>query len=169
MSGIHKSREVYKYTPTRDGRKLVPVRGLYVSGLHTEPRYMDHILTISEFSSSKETVVYYTEAEMDVNVPGISVSAIKTEPIEVTEYSSASSNPSSPGISVVGIKTSPIEVIEYTSNVPNLDVPGISVTYVATTPMEIIDYHHIFVDSSLDHVLTIVTYDSSTPTVTNVT
>ena len=62
MSDFHKSKEVYRYTPTANGDKLVPVRGLYVSGLHKEPWYIDHAVTVTAFTSNDGTVVHYTSA-----------------------------------------------------------------------------------------------------------
>ena len=60
MSDFHKSKEVYRYTPTANGDKLVPVRGLYVSGLHKEPWYIDHAVTVTKFESNEGTIVHYT-------------------------------------------------------------------------------------------------------------
>ncbi|MBO4736754.1 MAG: hypothetical protein J5614_10245 [Paludibacteraceae bacterium] len=62
MSDFHKSKEVYRYTPTANGDKLVPVRGLYVSGLHKEPWYIDHAVTVTKFESNEGTIVHYTSA-----------------------------------------------------------------------------------------------------------
>lgn len=60
MSGIHKSKEVYKYTNTAQGKRLVPVRGLYVSGTHLEPWYIDHAVTIDAFTTTEAKCVRYT-------------------------------------------------------------------------------------------------------------
>jgi hypothetical protein len=68
-SGFHRSKEVYKFTETPTGRKLVPIRGLYVSGLHTEPRYTDHLITVKNFTSSTTNVVNFTEVSRDVYTP----------------------------------------------------------------------------------------------------
>lgn len=63
MSGIHKSKEVYKYTNTAQGKRLVPVRGLYVSGTHLEPWYIDHTITIDAFTTTDAKCVRYTSRE----------------------------------------------------------------------------------------------------------
>ena len=66
MSDFHKSKEVYRYTPTANGDKLVPVRGLYVSGLHKEPWYIDHAVTVNSFTSNDGTIVHYTQLNKSV-------------------------------------------------------------------------------------------------------
>jgi len=66
MSDFHKSKEVYRYTPTANGDKLVPVRGLYVSGLHKEPWYIDHAVTVTGFTSNDGTIVHYTQLNTSV-------------------------------------------------------------------------------------------------------
>lgn len=54
MAGYYKSKEVYKQH--RDALvnepHIIPVRGLYVSGTHTEPVYQDHDVTITNIDSS---------------------------------------------------------------------------------------------------------------------
>ncbi|MBO4736312.1 MAG: hypothetical protein J5614_07945, partial [Paludibacteraceae bacterium] len=82
MSDFHKSKEVYRYTPTANGDKLVPVRGLYVSGLHKEPWYIDHAVTVTGFESNEGTVVHYTsrteklEADHLMNLVDVSVNDV---------------------------------------------------------------------------------------------
>lgn len=66
MSDFHKSKEVYRYTPTANGDKLVPVRGLYVSGLHKEPWYIDHAVTVNNFTSNDGTIVHYTQLNKSI-------------------------------------------------------------------------------------------------------
>ena len=56
MSGIHKSKEVYKYTNTAQGKRLVPVRGLYVSGIPA-----DHMVKMLSVDTGAVTVDYYTK------------------------------------------------------------------------------------------------------------
>lgn len=65
MGNIHKSREVYKYTPTATGKKLVPIRGLYVSGTHLEPYYIDHYITIDAFTTNEPTITDLTTSSVD--------------------------------------------------------------------------------------------------------
>ena len=74
MPYIQKSIEVYKQFRGQKTEEypggiplLVPVRGLYVSGTHTEPYFIDHNLTITNFTSNTMTVSDYTEIGKSIN------------------------------------------------------------------------------------------------------
>lgn len=94
MANIHKSKEVYKYTDTANGNKLVPVRGLYVSGTHKEPWYIDHAITITGFTSTEEIVASYTAAETDVvdNDSALVFTGISFTDVDLVNYYSDSMN-----------------------------------------------------------------------------
>ena len=68
MSNYYKSKEVYKQH--RDAvthePKIIPVRGLYVSGDHLEPTYIDHNVTITQCTSTSMTIVDYVDRTIDV-------------------------------------------------------------------------------------------------------
>ena len=76
MQFIQPSSEIYKMfrgspTPEYPGGEpiLVPIRGLYVSGTHTEPVYIDHYTTIVEFTENTPiTIVNLENTSVDFNV-----------------------------------------------------------------------------------------------------
>ena len=161
MSGIHKSREVYKYTPTRDGRKLVPVRGLYVSGLHTEPRYMDHWLEVVGFTSNDGDIVDYTEREIDRYVPCIAIIGFENSQPTVINYSTSELNFNTPGIAIVGFDNQKPTIIEYNTNENQIYTPGFAIIGFEHASPTILNYYRLSIDSSLEHILTVVDYTSS--------
>jgi len=169
MSGIHKSREVYKYTPTRDGRKLVPVRGLYVSGLHTEPRYMDHWLEVVGYTSNDGDIVDYIETNIDKYANAFSFVGIETYQPEVIEYSTTNINLRASGFAICGVDTQNVAIIPYNTQSQSVYPTGYAITHFDHDPPTIINYQHLFVDSSLEHILTIVDYTSSEFTITDTT
>ena len=66
MSYIEKSKEIYKQirknkTEENPGGDptLIPLRGMWVSGTHTEPVYMDHYMTVTAFTSTPAVAVDY--------------------------------------------------------------------------------------------------------------
>lgn len=91
MAKLHKSKEVYKYTDTANGNKLVPVRGLYVSGTHREPWYIDHAITVTGFTSNDTTVAPYTSVERDVFGDGtLAFTGISGGGVNIVNYYSSS-------------------------------------------------------------------------------
>lgn len=66
MSGYHKSIEVYKFLRKNGVPVIVPIRNLYVSGTHMDVAYIDHNVTITEFTSSSLELYDYTELTVDV-------------------------------------------------------------------------------------------------------
>ena len=162
MSGIHKSKEVYKYTPTRDGtRKLVPVRGVYVSGLHTDPLYMDHCITITEYSSADVEIVDYTTQETTQRSPGLSVVGIDIHHADIIEYTRKNTSVSSPGLSVIGIEIEHCDILPYTRQSQTQQSPGLSVVGVSVRHFEYVNYFRTHIDSSLEYVLSVLEYTSS--------
>ena len=95
MSYIEKSKEIYKQirknkTEQNPGGDptLIPLRSMWVSGTHTEPYYIDHYMTVTEFSSTPATVAdyvsNYVEDTIDTNLKFMGVN--KTRNINVVTY-----------------------------------------------------------------------------------
>lgn len=86
---IHRSREVYKNI---GGGYIVPVSGLYVSDEHTEPWYIDHMLTITGWTSNPTVVHDYTTKEVDastdhvLNLVGLSIDDVSIHSYTQAEY-----------------------------------------------------------------------------------
>lgn len=166
MSGIHKSREVYKFTDTRTGKKLVPVRGLYVSGLHTEPRYMDHWISVNNFSSSDATIVDYTENDIDQSFVSLTTSQIETNALGVVNYTHHDENQYDYSLTGLDITTNDLQVVSYNSQTVQQQLSSLCSLDVESNALNIRDYTSLSVDSSLEHVLTVNTYTSNTCTIT---
>lgn len=60
---IFKTIEAYKKIPVVSGREdqLRVVRGVWVSGVHTDPLTMDAVLQIKDYNSNKAETRVYTE------------------------------------------------------------------------------------------------------------
>lgn len=68
MANIHQSKEVYKkYRNIHGDAVVVPVTGVYVTGIYRPPYYVNHGLTISSLTTQKATVVDFTEDDATVN------------------------------------------------------------------------------------------------------
>lgn len=170
MSGIHKSREVYKFTTTeRDGRVIIPVRGLYVSGLHTEPWYIDSYIDIVGYTSRPATIRDYYESDISVNLDALSMSGFESTQIEVVGYSSTSVSYSLDALSLTGFISTPLNIIPYTSSAVTSNLNSLSLSGFESTAINIEEYYTVYVDSSLESILSIDTYTSSTCTITDVT
>lgn len=161
MSGIHKSKEVYKYTRTSNGDKLIPVRGLYVSGLHTEPRYVDHVITVSNFTSNDAHITDYKETPVDISTEAFAVSGFESSPIDVTLYTITSKEISSDAFSISGFESVSMDLQLYTNSEQTISTEAFAVTGFDSEPVTFEEYGQLRVDSSLEHVLTLNTYTSN--------
>ena len=166
MSGIHKSKEVYKNTQTRYGRRLVPVRGLYVSGIHTDPRYTDHVITVSRYTSSDAVIAEYIETYRDVSAYSMSPTAFISKPLQLVDYGNAAASSTSYSMSLTNFESRPIDMIVYHSQAYQPNTYSMSLTDFESTSLQIIEYGTLHVDSSMEHVISVNSYNSSTCTIT---
>lgn len=68
MANIHQSKEVYKKYRTLNGDAVVvPVTGVYVTGIYRPPYYVNHGLTLSSLTTDQATVVDFTEDDTNAN------------------------------------------------------------------------------------------------------
>ena len=165
MSGIHKSKEVYKYTRTSNGDKLIPVRGLYVSGLHTEPRYVDHVITVSNFTSNDAHITDYKETPIDLNLDTFSITGFESTPVDVTLYTITSKELSMDTFSITGFESTPVDMQLFTSSEQSMSSDTFSITHFDSEPLTYQEYGQLHVNSSLEHVLTLNTYTSNDCTI----
>ena len=93
MANIFKSKEVYKHVPgINSGDRLYAVRGMYVSGEHKVPYYIDAGIHIKSIQSNKLVVKDFTEAsyeKIDHVVNLINIEVTNAKPV-LTQYSTAS-------------------------------------------------------------------------------
>ncbi len=117
MSDFHKSKEVYRYTPTANGDKLVPVRGLYVSGLHKEPWYIDHAVTVTGFTSNDGTIVHYTNKRASLQPDHLmNMTNVSSSDVTLAVYSSKSAKLQPDHLmNFIDVSTNTASVYSYTS------------------------------------------------------
>lgn len=166
MSGIHKSKEVYKNTMTRYGRRLVPVRGLYVSGIHTDPRYTDHVITVRNFTSSDAVIAEYIETMVDLRTYSMSVISFESKSMQIVDYDNASASNTNYSMSVTSFESMPLSMVEYHTQPYQPELYSMSVTSFESQPIQMLEYGTLHVDSSLEHVISVNSYDSSACTIT---
>ena len=70
MANVFKSKEVYEHrnivNPGSSEHHIVPVQGVFVSDLWTQPYYIDHMLTIDAIENVEATIVDYTSSSYDL-------------------------------------------------------------------------------------------------------
>jgi len=123
MADIHKSKEVYRFTDTAHGDKLVPVRGLYVTGIHKEPWYIDHAITMVSETSNVGTIVSYTSRDESLRTDFIlNVCDIDLFTVDVVNYYTRSDNVAADVIlNVCGIDMFPVDAMAYTTASDNME------------------------------------------------
>ncbi len=167
-SGIHKSKEIYKYTPTNSGNQCVPIRGLYVSGLHTEPRYYDHLVTVVGFNSNEPEIRDYTTAYKNAYEPAIIVRGFQYVNPTAVDYTTQSKTNNTSGFIVRGFQFANPQVISYqTSNYENTD-HGIIVRGFQFVPFSVNDYTYHLEDFGPTHVISIRSFESTEPEITDI-
>lgn len=168
-SGYYKSKEVYKYTETSNGRKLVPIRGLYVSGLHTEPLYMDHLISIHDFSSTPTVIADYTEISENVYDSVLNIVGIGASALTITNYTIASANlPNDDVLNIVGFDQLPINVQSYTQESDNVTDSVLNIVGLSVSSMGITEYPYAYETLPPEHLITINAFTSNATVITDV-
>lgn len=167
MSGIHRSQEVYKFTPTNSGMKLVPVQGLYVSGLHTEPWYIDHCITISRFTSTDATIRDYYDSQSTLPFNGIHLVGLESLPVKYQKYTSVARQETFSGIHLVGINSLPVQINKYTSQNISKTFSGIHLVGIMSYDVTAQNFYILKRDSSLEHIVSVTQYTTTEPTISN--
>lgn len=148
MANIFRSKEVYKRIPgvPSDQNPLRVVRGVYVTGPYRAPYYIDTCTHVKSITTTKATVVNYTQASSDstdhvVNLLNVDAS---TDPIPITFYTRAESQLQS----------------DHVVNLLNVDA--------STDQIDILAYTKINQDLASDHVVNLMGIDTSadTPNIT---
>ena len=163
MANIHRSQEVYKRIEGMhaDDRPLRAVRGLYVSGTHLNPEYIDHNITITDFTESNPLVVVNfterTETTPDDHV--LNFIGMDVGMLSIDFYSTATATtPDDHVLNFIGCDVSPIEIEAYgqsTKTVPDdhvlnfigLDVSEMSVSWYSSKSYQTSGEHMITVRS----------------------
>lgn len=169
--GYYKSREVYKYTETSDGRKLVPVRGLYVSGLHTEPWYIDHMVSVHDFTSSKGKIVDYTNITVNTeDDPIVHIVGAHVKYPTIQSYSTTEQTVQPDSIAhIVGAVAYQPTIVKYQTVVVNVEPDSIAhIVGCHFKKQTVIQNRLISIDMIPDHMISIAQYDTSTATITDV-
>lgn len=135
MGIYYKSKEVYKQHRDLQGvSKIIPVRGLYVSGEHYEAMYIDHAITVDQFTSSPFTIVDYTTistSQTDHSVNLIDVTGNVTASLE--RYTSSTiPNQTDHSVNLIHVDGSvDVTLDRYTTdNVPNQTDHSVNLIHV---------------------------------------
>ncbi len=168
MSGIHKSKEVYKYTETPTGRNLVPVRGVYVSGLHTEPWYIDHTVSVTKYTSNDPIVVDYYETSHSATFGGLHFVGVKSYKPTINQYAIQRRNDTFAGLHFVGVKSYKLSLYKYQTLRTDSTFGGLHFVGVHDAgSIKCVRYSKKSVDSSREHLITVTKFESSNPTIEN--
>ena len=169
MSGIHRSKEVYKYTDTPTGRKLVPVRGMYVSGLHTEPWYIDHTVSVSRFTSNEPTIMDYYESSYDNSIGGLHFVGVNSYEPTLQRFTTQHTSGTFTGLHFVGVNSYDCVLYKYQTFRTDASFGGLHFVGVADFGnVQCYHYTKKTVDSSLEHMISVLKYESSNPTIENI-
>lgn len=96
MAGYRKAKEIYMFHRNVHGEiTIIPIRGLYVSGIHYDPVYEDHNITITELSSDGNLrIVDYTKVSHDIIDPSgdLFIDTTWNTSLTITDYHITSLN-----------------------------------------------------------------------------
>ena len=166
MSGYHKSIEVYKFLRKNGVPVIVPIRNLYVSGTHMDVMYIDHNVTIVDYTSTQLELYDYTEQTVEVptdhqfNIIGIGIADTTT----FTNYTTETVDvPVDHQFNIIGIninnETTFTEYGNETVDVPidhQFNVIGVALeTYMSAVSIPTVE------KKVTDHMLTIADFTST--------
>lgn len=118
MPNVHRSQEVYKRIKglRGDAQPLRALRGLYVSGTHLEPQYIDNNISITDFGTSVELkVVNYTQKDQTMPDDHIlSFLNIETNQPKITSYTTTSKSlPDDHILQFLNVETNQPRIVSY--------------------------------------------------------
>lgn len=166
---IFKTIEAYKKIPYLQGREdqLRVCRGVWVSGIHTDPYTIDGVIHIQAVSSNQAETRVYTETTAETGWDGQTMypdfytgkSSIKTY------YSETHDLPDEFTVAVTGVYSQDFTYVDYVqSNRTEDDKPYVQITdlYTGGEPTVTDGYYPAYADSSLEQVLHILDFSSGT-------
>jgi hypothetical protein len=165
---IFKTIEAYKKIPYLQGREdqLRVCRGVWVSGIHTDPYTIDGVIHIQAVSSNQTETRVYTETTAETGWDGQTMypdfyagkSSIKTY------YSESHNLPDEFTVAVTGMYDQPFSYVDYIQSKKTFDdKPYVQITdlYTEGEPTITDGYYPAYADSSLEQVLHILDFSSS--------
>lgn len=164
---IFKTIEAYKKIPVVRGREdqIRVVRGVWVSGIHTDPLTMDAVIQVKEYNSNKAETRVYTETTDQTGWDGQIMypdfysgkSSIKTY------YSESHDLPDEFTLAVTGVYSQAFSYVDYVQTKRNEeDKPYVQITgiYNGGEPTITDGYYPAYADGSLEQVLHIKEFTS---------
>lgn len=186
MKYFFKSPEIYvKLTrstqyPTVKDTPIVPIRGLWVAGIHRSIFDIDHCVTITGIESSHAGVHDYTSSNEVIRDEGCSILGIvrlKSSKLNVQKYTTSQNRICDEGCSVLGIVccgSQKVVASKYSTTNENVEDEGCSILgivsanntviphqYSNTEYKNICDSHGIFVSNVTSHKATITDINAS--------
>lgn len=164
---IFKTIEAYKKIPVVSGREdqIRVVRGVWVSGIHTDPLTMDAVLQIKEYNSNKAETRVYTETTDQTGWDGqIAFTDFYTGKSSIkTYYSQDITLPDEFTLAVTGVYSQAFSYVDYIQTKRREeDKPYVQVTdiYAEGEPTVTDGYYPAYADGSLEQVLHIKEFTS---------
>lgn len=108
--------EIYKRIPgvPSEQNPLRAIRGLWVSGTHTDPIFIESIIKITEASSNKVSVVPYTSVDQDIiDSDSLYLSDVLLNDLDITEYSTLDVSLEESSLTLHDVKMLPLTIISY--------------------------------------------------------
>ena len=162
---IFKTIEAYKKIPYLQGREdqLRVCRGVWVSGIHTDPLTMDGVIHIRAFSSNRAETRVYTETTAQTSWDGQTryTDFYSGKSSMKTYYSESHTLPDEFTMAVTGVYSSGFSYVDYLRTKQIFDdKPYVQVTDIYTGPEPTIteSYYPAYADSSLEQVLHVVNF-----------
>lgn len=165
---IFKTIEAYKKIPYLQGREdqLRVCRGVWVSGIHTDPYTIDGVIHIQAVSSNQAETRVYTETTDQTGWDGqIAFTDFYTGKSSIKTYYSEDINlPDEFSLAVTGVYSQAFSYVDYIQTKRREeDKPYVQVTdiYAGGEPTVTDGYYPAYADSSLEQVLHIVDFSSN--------
>lgn len=157
MSNFYKSKEVYKQIRTANNEvEIIPVRGMYVSGYHMEPYYIDHNITITEVTSTKCIANEYTETSFDPSPESvIKVSGYTSTAPTVVNYTDTSHEMEQGVLQISDYSATPANVVFYSSKDQDLKEGTLKVSAYTSTAPQYATFYVNETNFGYDHSITV--------------
>ena len=168
QSKLRKSLEFYKTRCPQTGYQITPVRGLYVSGTHLAPWYIDHVITLQSWISTPCEIHDYSQYSTSLRPDSamLLVDIDRTDPVVANYTTSNKKLQPDSAMVLTDIESIPPNILSYTTTNRSFTDSAMMLVDTETTSSTIDDASPIL-SNNIESVITLQQFTSSQAVITD--
>ena len=153
----------------KHGDSLYATRGVYVSGQHKEPYYIDHATHVKGVKTTKAVVADFTDLDVSIYDPVINIISVEQSELEIINYTTYTEPlQPDPVINILSIDVGDVELIQYQTINEALNAdPVINILSIDVGDVELIQYQTENYDSNKEYMICVTSISTTKAAITN--